>query len=440
MNLKAASLERQEHAGEPRQAPVEPPLLFWPAAETVRSGAGQRRFLLIAAPFGPFSRQLAAELGRAGARMTRVLLNAGDVIDWGFRDAKAYFGGLGGWRDWLLTTVQAQGITDIVTYGDSSGYADQALALAPELGIRTHVLEQGYFRPDWGTVEARGVNANSDLPRDPSWYRNHPAAQRPPAAEIVGRTTPAAVRHIVAYHLAVYLGAPVFPRFKARYSDAAFKQATGHIMRYGIDPLSHPRAQRAYEGLMRSDAPIFLCLLQRPGDSQLWRHSEFASVPDFIGTVLTSFAAHAPKSAQMIVRRHPLDPGLVRYRPIIARLERRLGIEGRVHLTDHGKLHEFLPRMSGAVCVNSTAGLAAIEFGVPTITLGKAMYDIPGLTHQGKLDGFWTAAERPDPELYTAFRQVVMAETQVNGAYATERGRALAVPKVAQRLLAPGRI
>jgi capsular polysaccharide export protein len=88
------------------------------------------------------------------------------------------------------------------------------------------------------------------------------------------------------------------------------------------------------------------------------------------------------------------------------------------------------------VCVNSTAGLAAIEFGRPTVVLGRAIYDMPGMTHQGGLDSFWTAPEVPRAELYQAFRRVVLGTTQVNGAFATTRGRGLAVPAVTERLLA----
>ena len=32
--------------------------------------------------------------------------------------------------------------------------------------LRVWVLENGYFRPDWITVEENGVNASSGLPRD----------------------------------------------------------------------------------------------------------------------------------------------------------------------------------------------------------------------------------------------------------------------------------
>ena len=53
-----------------------------------------------------------------------------------------------------------------------------------------------------------------------------------------------------------------------------------------------------------------------------------------------------------------------------------------------------MPSACGAVTVNSTAGLGAIEMGLPTIVLGEAIYDMPGLTHQSALDAFWTAPNR----------------------------------------------
>jgi capsular polysaccharide export protein len=136
-----------------------------------------------------------------------------------------------------------------------------------------------------------------------------------------------------------------------------------------------------------------------------------------------------------MVRPHPLDPGLDPHEKVLARLARREDVADRVHYVDHGKLHEVLPAVSGAVCVNSTAGLAAVEFGCPTAVLGRAHYDMPGLTHQGGLDSFWTSALAPDGSLYEAFRSVLMAATQINGAYATPRGRELAVREAVRRLL-----
>ena len=394
-----------------------------------------RHFLFISAPFGPFARELADCLQDHGAVCTRIIVNGGDVLDWGARDTAVYFGAEKGWSDWLQGLIQRRRVTDIITYGDSSPYSVKALLLGLALNLRLHVFEQGYFRPDWVTLERGGVNANSRLPRDPNWYRRNAARLSPSEAIKVGRTTPAMVGRILGYHTAMYAGLPLFARFRTPYHYSALWQGLGHCWRFANQRLSSAKQRRRQEELIRSGRPLYLVLLQRPGDSQLWRHSDFEGTEAFLAKVVASFAANAPGDAMLLVRPHPLDHGLDDHESILAKLARREGVAGRVHFVDHGKLHEILPVMSGAVCVNSTAGLAAVEFGCPTVVLGRALYDMQGLTHQGGIDSFWTCAETPDRSLYEAFRDVMMATTQVNGAYATKRGRELAVPEAARRLL-----
>jgi capsular polysaccharide export protein len=406
-----------------------------PRSATKDYAGRARHFLFISAPFGPFARRLADRLAQFGAACTRVLVNGGDVLDWGLRDAAPYFGDLRGWRGWLETLIHARGVTDIVTYGDSSPYTVTALKLGQALGLRLHVFEQGYFRPDWVTLEPGGVNANSQLPRDPQWYRDRAVGAPESSPERVGRTTPSAVGRIARYHTAMYLGLPLFPLYRAPYHHSALWQAVGHSWRFIGQRLSSATQKRRHDALVQSGRPLYLVLLQRPGDSQLWRHSDFEDTEAFLDKVVKSFAAHAAKDALLLVRPHPLDHGLDPHERVLARLARRAGVSERVHYVDHGKLHEMLPKITGAVCVNSTAGLAAVEFGCPTIALGRALYDMPGLTHQGGLDTFWTCAAQPDPSLYDAFRSVLMAATQINGAYATRRGRELAIPEAARRLL-----
>ena len=397
--------------------------------------AAARHFLIISAPFGPFARELAGYLESHGAVCSRVVVNAGDALDWGRRKSAAYFGDDRGWCDWLQNLIEREGVTDLVTYGDSSPYSVQALVLGQSLNLQLHVFEQGYFRPDWVTLERGGVNANSRLPRDPDWYRRNAASITAAEAVRVGRTTPAMVARILGYHAAMYAGLPFFRRFRAPYHYSAIRQALGHCWRYAEQRLASGSQRRRQQALIESRRPLYLVLLQRPGDSQLWRHSDFECTETFLEKVVTSFAAHAPDEAMLLVRPHPLDHGLDDHEGVLAKLAEREGVAGRVHFVDHGKLHEILPVMSGAVCVNSTAGLAAVEFGRPTVVLGRALYDMPGLTHQGGLDTFWHNPELPDAALYHAFRNVIMAATQINGAYATKRGRALAVPEAGRRLL-----
>ncbi len=59
------------------------------------------------------------------------------------------------------------------------------------------------------------------------------------------------------------------------------------------------------------------------------------------------------------------------------------------------------------VTVNSTVGTLALACGLPVIALGKAVYDIAGLTFQGELDEFWNTPTAPDADLFDAFRRVL---------------------------------
>ena len=63
--------------------------------------------------------------------------------------------------------------------------------------------------------------------------------------------------------------------------------------------------------------------------------------------------------------------------------------------------------------INSTVGMHAINRLRPIKVLGLAMFDIPGLTHQGSLDSFWSTPELPDPELRDSFIRLLAATIQI---------------------------
>ena len=95
-----------------------------------------------------------------------------------------------------------------------------------------------------------------------------------------------------------------------------------------------------------------------------------------------------------------------------------------------------LVRMSaGVITVNSTAGLTALNFGTKCKTLGRAVYNIEGLTFQGPLDSFWQSQSMPDNDLFLRFRQLMAEMTQVLGSFSTKEGMALAVETIAKRLI-----
>lgn len=71
----------------------------------------------------------------------------------------------------------------------------------------------------------------------------------------------------------------------------------------------------------------------------------------------------------------------------------------------------------GVIVVNSTVGLQALYHNRPVKVMGKAIYDMPGLTFQGSLDKFWQNPGKIDRKLFEKFRSYVIKTTQLNGSF-----------------------
>jgi len=131
--------------------------------------------------------------------------------------------------------------------------------------------------------------------------------------------------------------------------------------------------------------------------------------------VLDSFAQFAPPDTILVVKEHPLDCRFSDWPSYLRRLALHLGIADRVFHIDGGDLQKMAISALGVVCVNSTSGTLALEQGRPVIVLGDAVYDVPGITHQGALDQFWVRPMAPEPGLYQAFKRVLHARCLVPG-------------------------
>ena len=125
---------------------------------------GERRFLFLQGPHGPFFHRLARMLEAAGARVWRVGFNAGDRAFWfGAAGYIPYRGTPEAWPDALEAILSDHAITDIVLYGDTRPIHAQAVAAARARGLTVHVFEEGYLRPFWVTYERGGSNGHSRL-------------------------------------------------------------------------------------------------------------------------------------------------------------------------------------------------------------------------------------------------------------------------------------
>ncbi|MBU4197773.1 MAG: capsular biosynthesis protein [Alphaproteobacteria bacterium] len=368
-----------------------------------------RRFLIVSAPFGGFGVALARTLEARGATVQRMIFNAGDALNWRRAGGVVFKAAAEVWAERLAEV--AADFTDLLLFGEGGPYNRAVLSATEGLDARVWVLENGYFRPDWITVELNGVNASSGLPR----FRDGYPAPEPvlPDPIPVGRILPHHVVNITAYHLVQTLGAFLFPRHANHYTASPLSQCLGHVRRYL--GLAARRASENDVDVIAARGEFFIVCLQREGDAQLLRYSQYADNTAFLAKVMTSFAAHAPRNARLVVKNHPLDPGLIDLAAVTRRLVIERGLQGRVDFIDGGNLAQLCRASQGMVVNNSSAALSALGFHTPVKVLGDAFFDFEGLTDQRALDDFWAAPQAPDTALFTRFRAHVIAQSQVNG-------------------------
>lgn len=314
-----------------------------------------------------------------------------------------------------------------------------AVERAERFGIRTHVFEEGYFRPFWVTLEREGVNGHSLLPRDPDWFRKA-------ASRIADAPTPSRFRsafrkragYDVLYHLAGLANPVLNPRYETHAPITAPVEYAGYITRFLRLPFWRKRDAALIDRLCHEAErhPFFLLPLQLNTDAQIRDHSRFDSMLHVIEYVLVSFAAQAEEGSRLLIKNHPLDMGLVNYPREIRRLARRYGVETRVEYIESGNLEQAIRAARGTVTVNSTVGMVALQQGCPTLCLSDPVYNLPGMTSQKSLDAFWNAPGAPDAALFEAFYKVVVNATQINGGFYCRDGIELAVRNAAEVLCA----
>jgi len=392
----------------------------------------RRSFLFLQGPHGTFFYRLGQALAAKGQVVHRVNLNGGDRRDWP-GEATDFRGRFGEWALFVDRFLDENGVTDLVLFGDCRPYHAAAHGMASLRGVRVHVLEEGYLRPDYMTLEEGGVNGHSRLSRDPDWWRGAAEALSPADADPFVPSSFDYRRRQTVRHAAAMLGqAWRFPHYRPHRPAAAPVEALGWALRWAGRGRAGGLTERATRAL--GDRPYFLLPLQLDGDYQLRTHSPFSGMAEALHYVVRSFAARAPQEARLVVKRHPLDGGLTDWNASVARAAGRYGVGERVHYMPGRDTAQLVEGAAGVVTVNSTVGTLALRGGKPVCVLGDAVYAVPGLVHGGRLDDFWTSPAAPDPALFDAFRRVLLDRVLIAGGYGSDAGVEMLVDGAVRRL------
>lgn len=373
-----------------------------------------RHLLLLQGPAGPFFARVARQFRDAGAHVTKINFNGGEDLYYRGPDVVRYRGSREEFPAFFEKVVEERGIDGVVLFGDCRPLHRLAIDRAKQLGVPVHVFEEGYLRPDFVTFERGGVNGHSMIPRDPAAFPALDTRPEVPRPKVEHAFLKSAI-HTIVYACATALAKSRYPLYQHHRDIRPFVQM-GLWLRGGVRRVAHTWRDRKLSARIEAGTlpPYFFVPLQVHLDSQL-SHSRYATIDDFIREVVREFARHAPPDHSLIIKLHPMDRAYRDYSPVVDELARELGLGDRLMYADVLNLPATLRGARGTVVMNSTVGLSSIHHGTPVKCLGRAIYDIEGLTHQGSLAEFFRDPGEVDRALYLRFRQWLIEHNQLSG-------------------------
>lgn len=400
-----------------------------------------RIFLFLQGPASPFLRLLAEAIEKQGASVRKISFCLGDVVFWWPRESDFFRGPENEWPVYLNCYIRDHNVTDIVMLGD--GRAAHAVAAETGIreGLRVHVLEHGYLRPDWLTIEPDGMSAHSRFPHEPGEIEA--LAAREPAISSGGLYRSSFLTYALydlAFHIPnVLLGWLVHPNYRTHGPVHPVIEYGGWILKALTGRKRRRAAEKAIAAFLTPEtggnAGLFLFPLQLPGDYQIRRQAPGGDLFRLVDATIASFARSAPAGSRLLFKVHPIDNGLSGWPDRIGRTAQRHGAAARVFVADGGDTNMLIEKSTGVVTINSTVGLTALSAGKPVIALGSAIYDVPGLTFQDSLAAFWQRPSPPDPDLLDVFNRALAATTQVRGGFIGREAIRAGVDNVAGRLM-----
>lgn len=385
----------------------------------LQSLAAARRVLLLQGPLGPFFDRLTLWLQRCGASVHRVVFQGGDELDCKALKPIVYRQPFTEWAVFFRQTVQQLGIDHVVLFGQARAHHAAAIGLARSMGVKVVVMEEGYFRPGYATMELDGVNGYSTTLQRYEWSPVVPAGHPAPvvAGDIQPHDTPNHFRkmawHASQHYLALRKHAHRFPHYTHHKEANPYWYAHYWVWSWVKKYWYQPGDKRLQASLLASSTPYYFVPLQHDGDAQITHHSTYSENTDFIFQVLRSFAAYAPASSKLVFKQHPHSRGGPGHRQFIFSLAQELGVASRVLHIVEGDTPGLVQHSQGVVLINSTVGIQALQRGAPLIALGEALYRQPGLTHTEPLDHFWQHARPADVDTARRFLAQIKNLTQV---------------------------
>ena len=367
--------------------------------------------LFLIGPIGTFFARLSNFLEKNDVKTYKILF---PLHEYGFPKSRVikYSSNINFFEEFLRETIIKYKIRHIFMYGNVVIPHRKAIDLVEELNkkgqkIKTHIFELGYFRPNYVTLESKGVNYNSRFILDKEFF----------SKQLPYEVFPTAKKHFFRVRK-LWKAITFFNHCLKDYKIVDFEhklqpkpsylwfQIKGYLLKTIFRVLEYNLKKNCF-----STNPFFIVILQVSTDSQITQGSNIKDNKKFIYKVIKDFAKSKLKNTYLVFKHHPRDRGYNNYVKEIKQIAKEFGISKNVfYIHDYFLSKVFTnPKCKGTVLINSTVGYQSLFHSIPVKAFGISPFNISGISYQKSLTSFFLDPGKVDQLLFSKFYRYILA-------------------------------
>ncbi|MFW6008625.1 MAG: hypothetical protein ACOCP8_05095, partial [archaeon] len=241
--------------------------------------------------------------------------------------------------------------------------------------VKTIYFENGYFRPNTITMDTKGVNYDSSVPRNKSFYFNIEKRD-------LNRKNNKKIKKIKLNKLNMF--ETYLYKFIFWFKSLLFN-------RYKFFRLKHTFGQEVKNKLFRKiyklreekfnvNKKYIFIPFQVHDDSQIIKYSpNIDSMEELVDKLYKTFCKLKSKgvynNVKLVFKEHPMDIGRINYHSLYKKYK---DISWMIFLKKYNTL-SLIKNAEFILTINSTVGIEALQLYKPVLTLGNTFYNIEEL-------------------------------------------------------------
>ena len=373
--------------------------------------------LFLMGPIGTFFARLSNYLEKNNVRTYKISF---PLYEYGFPQSRIikFHQDIYLFKNFLKKILIDKEIKHIFMYGNVLIPHREALSLVEELKkediqVNTHIFELGYLRPNFVTLENKGINYSSSFIKSKEFYLTQDSYKVLP---IPKKHAHFRIRKIWK---AISFINHCFKTYKIVQSEHKLQpkpiyiwyQIKGFLLKFFFRLTEYKLKKKCF-----FERKFFLGVLQVSTDSQLTEGSDIKDNKKFIYKVIKDFA-EANVDYNLVFKHHPRDRGYTNYFNTIEKFSKEFGVHKKVFYIHDYFLSKLFQNSNciGTVLINSTVGYQSLYHSVPLKAFGIAPYNIEGLSDQRDLTSFFKNPSTVDTLFFNKFYKYILENSQING-------------------------